>query len=295
MSIGVRLVLVWGLLIAVGSAFRVGETYAQDDEMITIPYAEYPDSDANLTSLDLYPLSGSEDYPIVIYVHGGGWAIGDKSNVVNMPTFFRAAGYGFVSVNYRLTPDVEFPTHAEDVAAAIAWVHDNIAAYGGDPTRLYLMGHSAGAHLVALVATDARYLNAHEMGLMDIRAVAPLDTQTYDFQALAESNRGRLGEVYTNTFTDDPEFWEFASPITYVAPDQGIPPMVVVYSGGTTQSFPDPERGELSEAFVMALQEAGIDATLAPSPDQTHDEIRRNFGREGDEVALQVLAFFNRY
>ena len=90
----------------------------------------------------------------MVYVHGGGWKRGDKSRVGEKVEFFTGRGWVFVSVNYRLLPEGAHPANVNDVARALAWVHDHATDYGGDPDRLFLMGHSAGAHLAALVATS---------------------------------------------------------------------------------------------------------------------------------------------
>lgn len=92
---------------------------------------------------------------------GRGWSEGDKAAVALKPEACFNRGYALVSVNYRLTPQAVFPAHAEDVAAAVAWVYAHAGEHGIDRNRLFLMGHSAGAHLVALVSTDGRYLAAH--------------------------------------------------------------------------------------------------------------------------------------
>ena len=94
-------------------------------------------------------------------IHGGGWRTGDKANQSQRrqkATFFAGNGFVYVSVNYRLSPAVRHPAHVEDVAKALSWIVDHIASYGGDPKRIFLMGHSAGAHLAALVTADKTYL-----------------------------------------------------------------------------------------------------------------------------------------
>jgi arylformamidase len=154
-----------------------------------VPYQALPGVAPALQALDLYPPCASGAAPVVIWVHGGAWAVGDKANgMTDKIALFNQAGYLLVSVNYRLSPDddrlepgrVRHPDHVEDVAAAIAWVADHAASYGGDPSRLAILGHSAGAHLVALVATDGQYLAAHGRSPALLRAVGSFDTEAYD-------------------------------------------------------------------------------------------------------------------
>ncbi|KAF4320116.1 hypothetical protein BBO99_00002451 [Phytophthora kernoviae] len=110
--------------------------------------------------------------PTCVFVHGGSWQRGDKNGGLNSgidEAFVSAGGCLGVSVNYRLSPEVQHPEHVKDVAAAITWVHHNVAKFGGDPTKLVLVGHSAGAHLVMQILADPAYLQ--EAGMKD-----PVDT-----------------------------------------------------------------------------------------------------------------------
>src|ERR1700688_4360342 len=120
-----------------------------------IPYTKNADK---LQTLDVYAPAKATNLPVVFWIHGGGWQGGDKAEVYFKPQVLNGKGYLFVSANYRLLPNVDMATLTRDVAKAIKWVHEHIAAYGGDPNRLLIMGHSAGAQLAALLCTDERYL-----------------------------------------------------------------------------------------------------------------------------------------
>src|SRR5262249_14761906 len=111
-------------------------------------------------TLDVYAPAEGKDLPVVLWIHGGGWRAGDKANVQKKPQAFADKGYVFVSTNYRFVPQVTVKEMAGDIAKAIRWVHDHARDYGGDPKAIFVMGHSAGAHLAALVCTDDRYLKA---------------------------------------------------------------------------------------------------------------------------------------
>jgi len=260
----------------------------------TMPYAEIEGVNPNLLSLDIHSPRGAEGLPVMVYVHGGGWQKGDKANVRTMAEAYNNEGYVFVSTNYRLAPDAAFPAWPEDVAGAVAWVHEHIGEYGGDPEQLCLMGHSAGAHLVALVGTDGTYLAKHGLLLADLTAVVPLDTQGYDIRALAERFGGTLPPAYRVPFTEDRDTWTAASPIAHVEPDQGIPPMAIAYSGGVNPRRANPGRAEAAEQFAEALREAGVTAEVVPAPEKTHAEINRQFGAPGDHVAGAVFSFLGR-
>ena len=189
-----------------------------------IRYAKTPGVEANLQSLDIYAPKAAENAPVMIYVHGGGWRAGDKAGVGNKPSFFNSKGWVFVSTNYRLIPHVAFPENVADVAKAIDWVYRNISQYGGDPNKIFIMGHSAGAHLVSLVATDPTYLEKCGRTLKDVKGVISLDTQAYDLLELLD---GWTSDVYSKAFGKDPQLHKLASPQHNVNSERYIPPFWV--------------------------------------------------------------------
>ena len=156
---------------------------------------------------------------------------GDKRNVGAKPEFFCARGWVLVSINYRLSPAVKHPAHVEDAAAAVAWVARNVERYGGDPDRMALIGHSAGALIAALLATDERRLGAHGLGLDIFDAVVLLEGQEYDIEARLEWARRtmpeRLADPYSK-FGDTPEAWRDITVMRHVAPGKGIPPTLLI-------------------------------------------------------------------
>ncbi len=121
-----------------------------------IPYADPPHT---RQVLDVYSPKDAKNLPVVFWIHGGGWQTGDKSDVQLKPQAFNDKGFVFVSTNYRLLPAVDMGAIVRDVAKAVGWAHKHAAEYGGDPTRLIVMGHSAGAQLAALVCTAGALLN----------------------------------------------------------------------------------------------------------------------------------------
>ena len=123
--------------------------------------------------LDVYTPTEAHNLPVLLYVHGGGWVSAGRSDfyVSTKPNGFTQQGYIFVSTNFRLVPEAEFPAHCQDIASAVAWLYENISDYGGDPERIYITGHSSGAHLAPLVGTDERYLKENGLTLNVIKAV----------------------------------------------------------------------------------------------------------------------------
>src|SRR5262245_34142373 len=137
--------------------------------------------------LDVYSPAGAKNLPVVFWIHGGGWRTGSKTNVQHKPQVFMEKGFVFVSTNYRFLTNVDMATIISDIAKSIHWVHDQIAEYGGDPQRLLVMGHSAGAQLAALISIDDRYLKAEGLSLAMIKGCVPLDGDTYDVPAIIET------------------------------------------------------------------------------------------------------------
>jgi acetyl esterase/lipase len=133
---------------------------AQDATIIKKQDFVYGEPASPLHMLDVYVSPAAKNAPVMFWIHGGGWETGDKSNVAEKPRFFVERGFVFVSVNYQLLPKVEMIDIFRDVAKSFRWVHDHIAEYGGDPKRVLVGGHSAGAQLAALLCTDDHYLKA---------------------------------------------------------------------------------------------------------------------------------------
>ena len=187
--------------------------------------------------LDVYSPPGAKDRPVVFWIHGGGWQAGDKSSVQVKPRAFTDRGFVFVSTNYRLLPHVEMETIVRDIAGSIRWVHDHIAEYGGDPRRLLVMGHSAGAQLAALVCIDDRYLKAEGLSLAIIKGCVPVDGDTYDVPAIIETaeTRRRVHGLpratygHREKFGNDPAKHRDFSAVTHVARDKGIPPFLIMH------------------------------------------------------------------
>jgi arylformamidase len=176
---------------------------------------------------------------------------------------------------------VQYPDHEEDTAAAVAWVHEHIAEYGGDPRRIAVLGHSAGAHSVALIATDPSFLAARGLALGALRCAGALDTEGYDVAAGASSGN----PLYLDAFGTDPATWAKASPINHVKARAGIPSFLVAERG-------TPLRRAEAEAFVARLRAAGVEVTVIDAGSLTHEEVNTQIGRPGDTVMTPPLSEF---
>ena len=175
------------------------------------------------------------------------------------------------------------------MAAAVAWTGKHIGEYKGDPKRIYLMGHSAGAHLVALVAIDQRYLVAAGADPAILRGVVPLDGAGYDIPTQYTWGGARVKAMYGQAFTTDAAKQRDTSPILKVSPGLKVAPFLIVHAGDRA-AF-----GRQSKELAKALTDAGCTAETKHSPDDNHMTINRGFGMPGDEVTAWVMAFFEQH
>jgi len=203
--------------------------------------------------------------PILLYVHGGGWIKGDQKKVYGLPAYANSRGYMLVSVGYRPVPRTNIDGQVSDVIRAIRWTRNNISLYGGDPAKIAIMGHSAGAHLVSLVGVLKK--------AGPLRGVVANDVQAYDMVAYA-SIRGSIDGVYLRAFGQNPANWIKWSPITYVRKSSGFPPFMVMYSNSHR-----PRRAVISQAFAIELKRKGTKVTSFNGSRYSHGSIISTIGK----------------
>jgi acetyl esterase/lipase len=257
-----------------------------------IPYTEPADP---LQKLDVYSPPGAKNLPVVVWIHGGGWQQGDKAEMRQKPRAFMDKGLVFVSVNYRLWPNVVMGDIIRDVAKSIRWVHDHIAEYGGDPERLLVMGHSAGAQLAAIVCVDERYLKENGLSLGIIKGCVPVDGDTYDVPAIVETAQTRRrvhGQPEPKAGHPEKfgtvEQQKDYSAVYHVAPGKGIPPFLILH----VADHPDTS----AQAFRLAtvLKNAGIPTTVFAARDTNHPKLNDNLGNPGDPATEAVYKFLDQ-
>jgi acetyl esterase/lipase len=235
--------------------------------------------------LDVYSPTGAKNLPVVFWIHGGGWQAGDKTDVKLKPQWFMDKSFVFVSTNYRLLPEVDMGTLTRDVAKAFGWVEKHIAEYGGDPKRVLVGGHSAGAQLAALLCTDERYLKAEGTDLNVLIGCVPVDGDTYDVPAIietAETRRRVHGQQqpksgHREKFGNDPE--------KHVAKGKGIPPFLILH----VSNHPD----NAAQAFRLAtvLKEAGVSVTNYGAKDTNHVKLNNDLGLADDPATAELTKF----
>ena len=206
-----------------------------------IPYGELEHQ-----TLDIYtPVESASTSPLILYFYGGGWIKGKKENFEFVASSLTAAGYVVVIADYRRFPEVVFPAFVEDGALAVAWALANAGDYGADIESVFLMGHSAGAHIAAMLSTDASYLARHAVDIQDIDGLIGL-SGPYDFLPLSE---GYLLDVFPEDFRDD------SQPVNYVT--AASPPTLLIHGVNDDIVYP-----ANSESLAKTLGEHGVDVTL---------------------------------
>jgi acetyl esterase/lipase len=279
----VLLVTVGGLLVPrVGRAGDDADTEKRPTRTFEVrivsdlTYCEGDNADKAKHQLDLYLPKDQKDFPVVFFVHGGAWVHGDKDYFgvySSLGKFFARHGIGAVVINYRLSPAVQHPEHIKDVARAFAWTHAHIQDYGGRPDQILVCGHSAGGHLVALLATDERYLKAEGLSFKDIKGVMAI-SGVYNIP----------DKLFNSVFGKDPEVHKQASPLCQAC--AGCPPFLIVYADS---DFPGCD--ETSCAFCKALKDKNVPAEILEVKGRNHISIMLDAVLDDDPCAQALLKF----
>ncbi len=236
-------------------------------KLTDIPYGE-----DKKQRLDLYLPSTPKNAPIIVIVHGGAWKMGDKrsDNVVqNKMNRWVSKGIIFVSLNYRLVPKVTALQQAEDVATALAYVESHGHEWGGDPKKIILMGHSAGAHLVSLISANPKKYDA--LGLKPWLGTVSLDTATMD---LVQTMGRKHYDFYDDVFGSDKNIWVENSPLYQL--DRSAPPMLLVCS-----SIREDKPCESSKPFMAKGVNMGLRIEMSEQA-LNHGEINDELGKSSD-------------
>ena len=245
--------------------------------------------------LDIYTPEKPTDkkLPVMFWIHGGGWQAGNKDDVALKPQVLTERGFVFVSTNYRLLPEVTMDVLIRDVAASFGWMHRNIAKYGGDPNRIYVGGHSAGAQLAAIICTDDRYLKEQGVSFEVLRGCVPVDGDTYDIPKIIMTAEHRQtlygGKMFTfghrQKFGNDPEKHVDFSAVTHVAKDKHIPPFLLLYFTG------NPDTRAQANRLGEVLKAADIPVTVFGKGNTNHSQLNNDLGKPDDPATKAFLEF----
>ena len=245
-----------------------------------------------LQALDYWPAQGARrPAPLIVFVHGGGWKRGSKDNAGGnwKAPHYTAEGYAYAAINYRLVPGATVEDEAADVAASLRYLIDHAAALGIDPKRIVLMGHSAGAHLVALVGTDERFLRGAGLSFANVQGVIPIDGAAYDVAKQIADGNAFMHDTYIEAFGSDPARQRRLSP-TLQAAIPNAPTFLLIHvqrKDGVAQNI----------ALEAALKAGGTTVARQSFPGEGlrgHMEINRSLGDPSYPATAVVDRWLNQ-
>jgi acetyl esterase/lipase len=224
--------------------------------------------------LDLYLPQGKKDFPLVLFLHGGGFTKGDRKEAAQFGEALAKQGIGVAAAGYRLFPDAKHPQQIQDAAKAFAWLKSNAEKYGWRAGAIFVAGHSAGGHLAALLGTDEQYLKAEKLALTDVRGVISL------------SGAYEVPEARKDVFGDDAAR-KAASPLTHVK--AGVPAFLLVYADKDA-----PGRDKQTKEFAAALIGVKGQVQVVEARDRDHGTLFSKI-TTGDSTGDSVVAFVQKY
>jgi acetyl esterase/lipase len=280
------------LAIGLGLEKMIDKTPEIPKDIEEIKNVEYKNIDGKSLQLDLYkPKSIYKPVPLLVFIHGGAWKSGKRSDYLVYLLAFAKRGYITATVSYRLLKDGPYPACAQDIADAVRWFYSNSEKYGYDPDRIALIGGSAGAHLALLAAygwkdhdvkcdsTDVNGNSHHIKAVVDIYGPVDLTTEYARNQPLVTS-------FIAHSFKETPELYREASPVQYL--DKKDPPTLILH--GTTDKLVPISQ---SDSLKARLDSLGVPCVYYRVPLWPHamDIVKR----VNDFSQLKMNAFFEKY
>lgn len=271
-----------------------------------VSYAPPPAGDPAMAELDIYYVADGHPKNLMVFVHGGGWTSGDKSNLVSTPalvSWFLDRNYVVAAPNFRvatfpnITPAVTYADMATDVAFSLGWLSEHAGDYGVVSSSVLLVGYSSGAHIVALLSTDDSYLRSAGLNLGMLAGTISLDVHAYDIPLALqlmdgsdlESNIPLIKHLFGNTEAEQLS----GSPVTYVS-NPAVPPALVI----SAEPSSDPAShgyisARASQNYVEQLTNANHQATWVHFDGETHLSLVFDFGTAGDGPTEAVESFLS--
>jgi acetyl esterase/lipase len=249
----------------------------------------YSSNPLHKNALDLY-LPNTRNFATVVFIHGGSFVAGDRKEYHRIGEAFQREGIACAVVSYRLMSDSLWPAQPRDVARAIDWVAEHIASRGGDPSRLFVVGHSAGGHLAALVCSDPRYLHEYGMDLNEVSGCVAIGSMMSDGGSLDELSSGEQLRI----FRTDPYFKIFGSteqfanalPIKHV--NSKMPPFLLLLGD---QELYDPPKLESVREFVAECRDKRVQAQYKIIENRSHMGVIEQMVNADDPAFQSVVEF----
>ena len=237
--------------------------------------------------LDVYaPKKIIKTKPVFVFIHGGRWNSGSKSQYRFLGNRMARKGIITVIPDYRLSPSTAYKGMTMDAAMAIQWVKENITSYGGDSNRIFVSGHSAGGHLAAMVATDNHYFDSLKIN-NPIHGVILIDAFGLDMHQFMTNSLYKKSKTDYAMFTNDPENWKRGSPIYHVR--EGMPPILLFVGGKTYPSITESNNG-----FLSAVKKYQPDTKLITVKNKKHVPMITQFLYTGNKAYKQIISFIGK-
>ncbi len=252
---------------------------------------QYGEGNSHKTELDLYA-PRIHHYPVVVFVHGGSFINGDRKEFPynKVGESFQQNGIGCAVISYRLAADSAWPAQPRDVARALAWVKRQISKFDGDSTQVFVVGHSAGGHLAALVSTDAQYLHESGLNLRDIAGCVAIGTMMSDAGSLGMISPQEQVSIFATDWYfkifGTKELFIHSLPCNHVT---SAMPRTYLLLGD--KELYDPPKLLTVEDFVYRARKVGAEATYAVLPDRTHMGVVEGMIRLNDPAMKLILSF----
>lgn len=277
------------LALCLGLGILSTQSHAKKEETIIkhkdIAYVDGTDNRRQM--LDIYsPVGDAVNRPVHIFVHGGAWTIGNKNIVKEREAkAYTDNGVIMVVINYRLSPEHKHPAHVQDIAASVKWVRDNITQYGGNPDDIVISGHSAGAHLVALLGTNPKYLAKHGIPLNVFKAVVPVDTASFDLTVPQKYKK--IQKMRDKAFGTDFETLIEASPTAQIHRSRSPSPFLVFVTGNREDAV------ESSRIFTTKLETYNNPVELHVIKGLSHGAMKKELFKNGSMMHQKVMKAFS--
>ncbi len=248
---------------------------ARFDTHANLTYYTGEGADRYRHRLDLYVPKGKKDVPVMMFVHGGGFTVGIKDQYAFVGQVFASYGIATAVISYRLAPKTTYPGNVQDTARAFAWLRAHVAEYGGKADRIFISGHSAGATLIAMLASDPAYLHDVGESLDHVAGVIPISG------SFTQTGRSAMFQGFPPA---EPETVRNASAISHVAGPH--PPFLILYG-----DMDMPRTGEDAQAMAKALKAAGDSAEVHEIAGHAHMDMITGVTDPSDRGLRYMLEF----
>ena len=266
-----------------------------------IPYFKVNGQESNEHKLNLILPVTETRFPLVMWIHGGGWSFGDRSRETALGVRFAERGVGFAAINHRLSSGawkdpnlsitgVKHPEHVRDCARGFAWLHSNIKSYGADPNSIFVGGYSSGGHLAALLALDSQYLKELNISSSTIKAVITVggtyDLVKYHDYLINAIGKNRADAHLIAVFGPTAKLWRDASPASYLQ-NCNIPMLMIAEKDKGLRQY--------MEDFKQAAEKANINSIkFLVAEDRSHEESPSMMSRKGEDPIRDAIIGFIR-